>query len=337
MFAFRDPQYLYLLILAPILVGIYIWRALRARRHLARLGELGMLKALMPRRSTVRPHVKFTLLMLAFILLVVMLARPQYGKKQRQETTKGIEAVVMIDVSNSMLAADVRPNRLERAKLLVSNLLDRLKGDKIALGVFAGEAYPQMPITADYAAAKLFLDALNTDMVTLQGTNLGSAIELGVNSFTQSKDVGKAIIIITDGEDHEEGAIEAAKAAVKEGINIFVLGVGTTEGTEIYTEYGLFRDYAGNPVLTALNEDMCRDVAQAGKGIYLHLDGTSSAQEELQNQLSRLKQTASTTVYSARGEQFQALAILVLLLLILEILILETHNPFFKHFKLFKK
>lgn len=337
MFAFRDPQYLYLLILVPLLVGIYIWMALRARQHLARLGEFGMLKPLMPRRSTIRPHVKFTLLMLAFILLVVMLARPQYGEKQRKETTMGIEVAVMIDVSNSMLAADVKPNRLERAKLLVSNLLDRLKGDKIALGVFAGEAYPQMPITADYAAAKLFLDALSTDMVTLQGTNLGAAIELGVNSFTQSKDVGKAIIIITDGEDHEGGAIEAAQAAAKEGINIFVLGVGSTEGAEIYTEYEVFRDYSGNPVITALNEDMCRQVSQAGKGMYLLLDGTSSAQEELQNHLSRLKQTTSNTIYTDRDEQFQALAILVLFLLILEVLILETQNSFFKHVKLFKK
>lgn len=336
MLIFRDPQYLYLLAILPVLVAIYMWSTLRTRRKLRKLGDLHMLKALMPQRSTLRQHVKFSLLTLLLALVVLVLARPQYGLKQGQETSSGIEAVVMMDVSNSMLARDVTPSRLDRAKLLVSNLIDRMNNDKVALGVFAGEAYPQLPITSDYAAAKLFLDALSPQMVTLQGTNIGAAISLAEKSFTDNKEVGKAIILITDGENHEEGSVEAAKEAAKHGINIYVIGVGTTQGAEIPTSSGPLTDNQGNVVNTALNEQMCRKTAQAGKGIYLHLDQTNSAQEELLNQLSRLKQSKSTTSFTERDEQFQAVALVALFVLIMEVFIMETKNSLFRRFKLFK-
>ncbi len=336
MLIFRDPQYLYLLAILPVLVAIYMWSTLRTRRKLRKLGDLHMLKALMPQRSTLRQHVKFSLLTLLLALVVLVLARPQYGLKQGQETSSGIEAVVMMDVSNSMLACDVTPSRLDRAKLLVSNLIDRMNNDKVALGVFAGEAYPQLPITSDYAAAKLFLDALSPQMVTLQGTNIGAAISLAEKSFTDNKEVGKAIILITDGENHEEGSVEAAKEAAKHGINIYVIGVGTTQGAEIPTSSGPLTDNQGNVVNTALNEQMCRETAQAGKGIYLHLDQTNSAQEELLNQLSRLKQSKSTTSFTERDEQFQAVALVALFVLIMEVFIMETKNSLFRRFKLFK-
>lgn len=336
MLIFRDPQYLYLLAILPVLVAIYMWSTLRTRRKLRKLGDLHMLKALMPQRSTLRQHVKFSLLTLLLALVVLVLARPQYGLKQGQETSSGIEAVVMMDVSNSMLARDVTPSRLDRAKLLVSNLIDRMNNDKVALGVFAGEAYPQLPITSDYAAAKLFLDALSPQMVTLQGTNIGAAISLAEKSFTDNKEVGKAIILITDGENHEEGSVEAAKEATKHGINIYVIGVGTTQGAEIPTSSGPLTDNQGNVVNTALNEQMCRETAQAGKGIYLHLDQTNSAQEELLNQLSRLKQSKSTTSFTERDEQFQAVALVALFVLIMEVFIMETKNSLFRRFKLFK-
>lgn len=336
MLIFRDPQYLYLLAILPVLVAIYMWSTLRTRRKLRKLGDLHMQKALMPQRSTLRQHVKFSLLTLLLALVVLVLARPQYGLKQGQETSSGIEAVVMMDVSNSMLARDVTPSRLDRAKLLVSNLIDRMNNDKVALGVFAGEAYPQLPITSDYAAAKLFLDALSPQMVTLQGTNIGAAISLAEKSFTDNKEVGKAIILITDGENHEEGSVEAAKEAAKHGINIYVIGVGTTQGAEIPTSSGPLTDNQGNVVNTALNEQMCRETAQAGKGIYLHLDQTNSAQEELLNQLSRLKQSKSTTSFTERDEQFQAVALVALFVLIMEVFIMETKNSLFRRFKLFK-
>lgn len=336
MFQFRDPQYLYLLLVIPVMLGIYVAGCLLQKRKLKRMGDMRLLRALMPDRSTARQHVKFGLMVVITALLIVILARPQYGLKQGQETSSGIEAVVMMDVSNSMMARDVTPNRLERAKLLVSNLIDRMKNDKIALGVFAGEAYPQLPITSDYASAKLFLDALSPDMVTLQGTNIGAAVDLARQSFTDNKEVGKAVILITDGENHEEGSMEAVKEAAKEGINVYVIGVGTAEGAEIPTPNGPLTDADGQVVHTALNEQMCRDMAQAGKGIYLHLDQTNSAQDELINQLSRLKQSQSTTSFTERDEQFQAVALIALVLLILEVVIQETRNPLFKRFKLFK-
>lgn len=337
MFQFLYPSYLHLLWLLPSVVLLYVWSCLNTRKRLRKLGQPSMVLALMPGRSEWRRHIKFALALLAAALLIVAVARPQYGLKQQTETTQGIEAVVMVDVSNSMMANDVEPSRLDRAKLLLSNLADRMAGDKIALGVFAGEAYPQLPITSDHAAAKLFIDAISTGMVSLQGTNLAAAIELAQKSFTDNKEVGKAIILITDGENHEGGAEEAAAAAAKEGINIYVLGVGTSAGSMIPTAGGAMTDYQGNPIHTALNEEMCRKLAKAGKGIYLHLDQTNSAQEELQSQLARLKQSGSTTSYTARDEQFQAVALLALILLVLEICIYETQNPFFKRFKLFTK
>lgn len=337
MLQFQDPQYLQLLWLLPLLVLLYVLNIVRSRRALRRMGEPRLVRALRKDHSDARLHFKFVLLCLAVALLVVTLARPQYGVKQQTESARGIEAVVMVDVSNSMLARDVAPSRLDRAKLLLTNLIDRMKNDKVALGVFAGEAYPQLPITADYAAARLYVDALQPGMVTLQGTNLAAAIELAEKSFTDSKEVGKAIVLVTDGENHEGGAEEAAEAAAKRGHQVFVVGVGTPEGAEIPTGYGVLTDADGRPVRTVLNEEMCRSVARAGKGIYLHLDGTGSAQEELSAQLHRLKQAESSTTVTARNEQFQAVALLVVLLLIAEVCVSETSRRWFKRFKFFSK
>lgn len=337
MLEFCNPKYLYFLLLVPLCIAVYIASIWLQRRHMKALGERKMLLALMPGHSAFRSHLKFGVLMLALSALVLTLARPQMGLKQQTDTANGIEAVVMVDVSNSMMARDVQPTRLDRAKLLVATLVEKMKNDKIALGVFAGEAYPQMPITSDYASAKIFIDALSTNMVTMQGTNLAAAINLGCKSFTTKKDVGKALIIITDGEDHEEGAEEAAKAAAKAGVNVYVIGVGTAQGAEIPTSEGVMTDENGQPVHTALNEDMCRKVAQAGKGIYLHLDQSTSAQDELQGQIRQLKQSSSSMTYTARDEQFQIFAIIALLLLIIEVCITETSNNFFKRFKIFSK
>ena len=337
MLEFCNPQYLYFLLLVPLCIVVYLAGLWLQRRNQKALGERKMLLALMPGHSAFRAHIKFGVLMLALSALVLALARPQLGLKQQTETANGIEAVVMVDVSNSMMARDIQPTRLDRAKLLVATLVEKMKNDKIALGVFAGEAYPQLPITSDYASAQIFIDALSTNMVTLQGTNLAAAINLGCKSFTAKKDVGKALIIITDGEDHEEGAEEAAKAAAKAGVNIYVIGVGTAQGAEIPTSDGVMTDENGQPVHTALNEDMCRKVAQAGKGIYLHLDQSTSAQDELQGQIRQLKQSSSSMTYTARDEQFQVFAIIALLLLIMEVCITETTNKFFKRFKIFSK
>lgn len=338
MLRFAQPQYLYLLLIIPALVGFY-WLALQlTSRRERRYGSPQLVDALAPLRSRVRPAVKFGLLCTALALGVVMLARPQFGKTSGTETRKGIEAIFVVDVSQSMMAEDVAPNRIGRAKLLISTLIDRMTNDKIGLAVFAGQAVPQLPITDDYTCAKLFTDNISTGMVDLQGTDVAAAINLASKSFSQQEDIGKAIIIITDGENHEEGAIEAARQAAEEGRHVFVLGIGSSAGAEIPTPEGPLTDNQGQVVRTALNVDMCKRIAEAGGGCYIHVDGSSLAQDILRDELAKLKQSESSVVYTdASAEQFPLVAGILLLLLIIEFFVMERQNKFFSRFKLFSK
>ena len=256
-------------------------------------------------------------------------------------TTKkvsGIEVVIAMDVSNSMLATDITPNRLERAKLLVSTLIDKLNEDKIGITIFAGEAYPQLPITNDITSAKLFLESITTDMISAQGTNLSAAIKLASKSFTDNDKVGKAIIVITDGEDHEEGAIEAAKEVAKDGKKLYVLGIGSNNGSTIPTAEGPLFDNNGKVVISKLNPQICKDIAEAGKGTYIHVDNTTIAQSQLIQELEQLqKEDSFIKTYSEFDEQFQAIGLLILLLLVIEFFLLETQHPILKKIKLFQK
>ena len=337
MFRFANPEYLYWLVLVPVLALIYMLTTFWSKKRKLRYGDPDILFRLVPKASRMRPVIKFVLLEIALALAVLLVARPQFGLKEEKEIKNGIEAVIVMDVSNSMMAADVQPNRLERSKLLVSTLIDKMRNDKIALAVFAGEAYPQLPITDDYISAKMFLDAISTDMITLQGTNLAAAIDLARISFTDNKKAGKAVIIITDGENHEEGAVEAAKNAAKDGMKVFVLGVGSTDGALIQTPQGILTDAKGEPVRTRLNENMCKEIAQAGNGAYIHIDNTNLAQEQLQYHLQNLQKTSDTRTYSVYDEQFRAVALLVLILLFIEFFISETSGKLFGKFKLFER
>jgi len=269
-----------------------------------------------------------------------MLARPQFGTRIETVKRTGIETIIAVDVSNSMYAQDVQPSRLDKSKMLVETLIDNFDNDKIGLIVFAGEAFTQLPITSDYVSAKMFLDNIDPSMVTSQGTDVAGAITLAMNSFTQQENVGKAIIVITDGEDHEGGAIEAAKEAVKRGMRVYVLGVGSPNGAPIpMPGTGQYlKDNTGNEVLSKLNEDMCREVAQAGNGAYIHVDNSNIAQVQLNNELTKLsKKDISSSIYSDYDEQFQAVGILALIALIIEICVLERRNPLLKKLKLFRK
>lgn len=338
MFQFANPIYLYLLLVIPVVIGAFLFSQWYADRRERTYGDPDVIHRLVDLRSTVRPIVKLVLFCIALALCIVMLARPQFGQATGTEKRKGIEAIIMLDVSQSMLAQDVQPNRLERAKLLISTLVDRMRDDKVGLGIFAGEAYPQLPITNDYVSAKLFLDNISTDMVSLQGTNLAAAINLASRSFTQEKGVGKAIIVITDGENHEEGAAEAAEEVVKEGRHVYMLGIGTSDGATIPTAEGPLTDGHGDVVKTALNADMCKEIAKAGKGTYIHVDGSNVAQDKLQAELSKLQHSDSDfATDGAMNEQFQAVAILLLLLLIIEMLVFDKQNPFYTRFRFFSK
>ncbi len=339
MFRFEDPIYLYLLALIPLLALIRFFMVHQQKKRLRKFGDPELVRQLMPNVSRFRPMVKFYLLLGALALLIVVLARPQLGTKISHEKRTGIETIICMDISNSMLAEDVTPSRLDRAKMMVENLVDHFTNDKIGLVVFAGEAFVQLPITSDYVSAKMFLSSINPSMLSAQGTDIAAAITMASHSFTQEENIGKAIIVITDGEDHEGGALEAAKEAKERGMNTYVLGVGSPNGAPIPTGTGDYmKDNSGQTVMSALNEDMCRQLADAGSGAYIHVENNSNAQEQLDNELDKLaKKETSSTIYSDYDEQFQAVAIIVLLLLILEVCILEIKNPMLKNVSLFKR
>lgn len=339
MLRFEDPIYLWLLLIVPVLliINLVSWRS-RVKK-LRAFGEPQLLQQLMPDVSKYRPTVKLCILLLAISILVLMLARPQMGTKISHEKRSGIETIIALDISNSMMAEDVQPSRLAKSKLLVENLVDHFTNDKVGLVVFAGEAFVQLPITSDYVSAKMFLQNIDPSLIQLQGTDLARAVQLSAASFTQQDKVGKAIIIITDGEDHEGGALEAAKEARKKGINVFVLGVGNPKGAPIPDGQGDYiKDNAGQTVMSVLNEDMCRQIAQAGKGTYIHVDNTSAAQEQLNDELTKLQNgETSSVIYSEYNEQFQAFGLIIILLLVLEICIMESRNPLMRGINIFKK
>ena len=339
MFRFEDPIYLYLLVLIPLLALIRFFMVHQQKKRLRKFGDPELVRQLMPNVSRFRPMVKFYLLLGALALLIVVLARPQLGTKISHEKRTGIETIICMDISNSMLAEDVTPSRLDRAKMMVENLVDHFTNDKIGLIVFAGEAFVQLPITSDYVSAKMFLSSINPSMLSTQGTDIAAAITMASHSFTQEENIGKAIIVITDGEDHEGGALEAAKEAKERGMNTYVLGVGSPNGAPIPAGNGDYmKDNSGQTVMSALNEDMCRQLADAGSGAYIHVENNSNAQEQLDNELDKLaKKETSSTIYSDYDEQFQAVAIIVLLLLILEVCILEIKNPMLKNVSLFNR
>jgi len=332
-FRFEDPIYLWLLVLIPILALVRFISYRNQRKRLRKFGDPSLLKELMPDVSRFRPSVKFWILEGALALLIVMLARPQMGTKINHEKRVGIETIICMDISNSMMAEDIVPSRLDRSKMMVENLVDHFSNDKIGLIVFAGDAFVQLPITSDYVSAKMFLSSIDPSMMATQGTDIARAIEMATHSFTQEEGIGKAIIVITDGEDHEGGALQAAEAAKDADMRVYVLGVGSTKGAPIPIPgtNDFMTDNTGNTVMSALNEEMCKQVAQAGGGAYIHVENNSAAQEQLDNELDKLaKKETSTTVYSEFDEQFQAFGLLALLLLVLEICILDRKNPLLK-------
>lgn len=339
MFRFADPNVLYLLIILPFVAIFYFYSNYRRTKRLRKYGDPELLSMLMPEASAHRPVFKFWVLWIALGLSIVMLARPQFGTRLEKVKRSGIETIIALDISNSMLAEDVVPSRLEKAKSLISRLVSNFNDDKVGLIVFAGDAFTQLPITSDYISAKMFLESITPSLISSQGTNIGEAIRLAIKSFTPQKKVGRAIIVITDGENHEGGAVEAAKEAASKGMKVFVLGIGSPDGSPIPLEGSndYRKDNQGNVIVTRLNEQMCREVAQAGNGVYIRVDNSSSAQSLLQKEIDKLtKSDLESTVYSNYNEQFPALAWIIIVLLIIEVVVLDKKNPLFKNIKLFR-
>jgi Ca-activated chloride channel family protein len=307
------------------------------KQKMKKFGDTELLRYLMPDVSPVRRHVKFALMMLALGLISVVLARPQYGTRNEEVKRSGIEIAIAVDVSNSMLCQDVSPSRLEKSKMIVSKLVEMFDEDKVGLVAFAGSAITLLPMTSDYVSAKMFLDQLNPETISIQGTNVAEAITRATAGFFKKNNVGRALILITDAEDNEAGAIEAAKQAKEAGIQIFVLSVGTAQGGPIQMYDGTFKkDLSGNVVTTKLNEQIGKDIAQAGGGMYIHVDQTNMAQAILEQEIGKMqKEDISASMYSAYDEQFVAVALLLFFVLVAELCIMERKNHLFKKIKLF--
>lgn len=341
MFRFANPYFLYLLLVVPFLVGLFLYSRLVQKQRLEAFGNPDLLKSLMPEVSVIRPQVKFYLLLLAYILIVFGLARPQFGSKMETSQRKGVEAILAIDISNSMMAQDVDPNRLERTKMILSKLVDQMADDKLGIIVFAGDAFVQLPITSDNVSAKMFLSSITPGLIQRQGTAIGSAIDLGIRSFgDQQSEVGRAIIVITDGENHEDDAIEAAKLAQEKGIVVHVVGVGKPDGSPI-PEAGTMsfkKDKDGNVIVSKLDEAMCQKIAAAGKGIYVRADNSNMALKVLSKEINNMQQgNLEIKTYSQYDEKFFVFAWIALLILIIEAFILVRQNKKLNKIKWFDR
>lgn len=341
MFRFAQPLFLYLLILVPIVWGLFLYARHRRRRNLAAFGNVAYLSELAPDVSRWRPWVKMTLQSLALAVVVFILARPQFGTKLETVKTEGVEIMIALDVSNSMLARDINPSRLEKAKMMLSKLVDKLENDKIGLVVFAGDAYTQLPITTDYVSAKMFLNSINTEMVPTQGTAIGQAIKIAMNSFSPESSAEQAIIVITDGENHEDDAVEAARAAAEKGVKVSVIGIGSAKGAPIPiagSSNNFIKDSENNVVITKLNESMAQAVAQAGKGVYVRADNTNGAMQALVDEVRTMKSAEfERKTYSEYNEQFPGLAWIALVLLLIDIVLLDRKYGWISSINFFTK
>ena len=327
MIRFAYPTLLYLLLLVPAIAALYALARHARRKKLEKFGRLSVISKLMPDASRYMGWIKLTIELAALALIIIAFARPYTpsaeGSQDEEETARGIEVMLCVDVSNSMLASSTDdPNgvsRLKRAKFILEKLIDKMNNDKVGLIVFAGDAYTQLPITSDYISAKMFLNDISTDMVPTQGTAIGAALEMAINSFTPESEFQKAIVLITDGENFEDNAIEVAKMSADAGIQVDVIGIGSGKGNRIPinangTEFMI--DATGQPVVTALNEQMAREIAQAGDGIYLQ-GSSSSVVNELDDQLEKLGKTEyKRAVGSSPANELFPIATLMALLLL---------------------
>jgi Ca-activated chloride channel family protein len=328
MFRFAHPEFLLLLLIVPALTAMYLLFLRRNRRILRRFGSAAMVKLLSPQVSPVRRNIKLSLWLLAFSFFALGLSRPQLGARVKEVTKKGVEIIIALDVSNSMMAQDFTPNRLENAKRAIARLVEQLSGDRIGLIVFAGDAYIQLPITSDYVSAKSFLSSISPAIVARQGTAIGKAITTAIRSFSLQSDKSRAIIIISDGENHDDNPIEAAELAAKEGIKIYAIGVGSGSGSPIpLQEGGMMKDSEGNIVVTRLDEVSLQEIASTGKGIYVRASNANFGFSEIIADIRKMeKQELSSIIYEDFNEQYGYFFVIALVLLLLEMLIVERKN-----------
>lgn len=348
MITFAHPSLLYLLLLIPTVAGLFVWARVSRRRKLRQFGNPAVLETLMPEVSRYMPWVKLTVTLIILALLVIILARPRAtsgidADSPQAETSRGIEVMVCVDVSNSMLASSTDDergvSRLQRAKFILEKLIDKMSNDKVGLIVFAGDAYTQLPITSDYISAKMFVSSISTDMVPTQGTAIGSALEMAMNSFTPTDDMGKAIILITDAENFEDNAVEAAKRAAGAGIQVDVIGLGTSKGARIPLGNGSFliNPLTGEEVVTRHDEETGTQIARAGDGIYVN-GASSSAISAIDKKMDELKQAEfERKSFSPQSEQFPIVAWLALIMMIANVFVVTRKISWLKQYRFFTR
>ena len=335
MFDFAYPSLLYFLLLVPAVALLYLSARISRRAKLRRFGRMPIVERLMPDASRYTPAVKMWLRLGAIIALVLMIARPRYGELEQQETSAGIEVMIAFDVSNSMLASSTDRvdgiSRLDRARLLLEKLVDKLDNDKVGLVIFAGNSKMQLPLTSDFYTAKMYLGELSPQLISYQGTDIAGAIKMAMNGFSPAEDMHKAIILITDAEDHEGEAVKAARLAAENGIQVDVIGLGTAGGALLPG----ITDAEGRPVTTRLNEDLAQEIAQAGDGIYVN-GASASALGDLEGQLDKLQKSVfSSTSYKSAAEQFPTFAFFALIFILIDMLIVDRKISWLKRINFF--
>ena len=338
----ENPQYLWYLSIIVVLALTYIWASRRRKREFAAMGDQMLVQQLIPLRSQARKTIRFILIMLGLAFLVVGLANPQEGSKKETVKRKGVDVVIALDLSSSMQAEDIKPNRIERSKRLISTLLDKFQNDRVAFVIFAGNAYLQMPLTIDYSAFDIYLKTVDTHIIPTQGTALGDAINLAEEAFNAGEKKHKALVLISDGENHEEEAIEMAKQAEASGTKIFTIGVGTPKGgpIPIYDRYGRQTDYKkdrdGSIVLSKLNEKMLQEIAAYGGGKYYRLTGGRETVNDLMAEISKMEtKDIEEQVYTDYRDRFQFFLFFGFLLIVTESMISTRKQQWWNKLKIF--
>ena len=326
---FAESRYLFLLLLIPIFIIVQTVVLRFRRKRLEKFGDEALVKKLMPSYSRAKVWLRHSLFLLAFFFFVIGISRPQMGAILKEHKTRGAEVMIVLDVSNSMLAEDYSPNRLERAKLAISRMVDKLRDDRIGLVVFAGNSFVQLPITTDYVSAKMFLSSISTESVPIQGTAIGEAISTALRSFSAQSDKSRAIIVITDGENHEDDPVAAASQAAEMGVRVFAIGVGSPEGKMIPFDGDYLRDKEGNPVVTRLDESVLQDVAAAGKGLYVRAGNSEFGLNPIIDEIARMDdEEYNSIVFEEYDELYMYFFAVALFFLVLEMLIGDRRSKY---------
>ena len=338
MFQFASPHILWLLLTVPAMVIALMAMAQLRKRNIAKFGNPKTLYALMPDISKVRVRIKSALFLLAVTAVIFAAARPQFGSKLKEQTSQGIEMMLVVDISNSMLAEDFAPNRLDRTRYAIDKLFSTLNQDRVGMVVFAGEAKVQLPITTDYRMARSFVKRILPTLVSVQGTEIGSALNLASLSFSQNRDAGKVIILITDGETHDSTALDAAKRAAEQGIKIFAIGIGTPEGAPVKVNGEFIKDENDEMVVSRLNEELLQQICSATAGGYIRATNATFGLEEIVDQIDKMEKGELTSLrFEEYNEQFQWILAIAAVLLLLEALLLSRRNPKLQKFNIFRE